>query len=87
MTATRLLTACDTVYFTQHDSPFLQEATRKSMKIQLLSDLHIEFEDYMYPDNDSDVVVLAGDIHTKDRGVKWAIENIAHKPILNWLRS
>jgi Icc-related predicted phosphoesterase len=52
------------------------------MKIQLLSDLHIEFEDYQYPECDSDIVVLAGDIHTKDRGVKWAMENIPDKPVI-----
>jgi len=52
------------------------------MKVQLLSDLHIEFEDYSYPESDCDVVVLAGDIHTKDRGVKWAIDNIKDKPVI-----
>ena len=52
------------------------------MKIQLLSDLHIEFQSYEYPDCDSDVVVLAGDIHTKGQGVKWAIENILDKPVI-----
>ncbi|TQV74506.1 phosphoesterase [Exilibacterium tricleocarpae] len=52
------------------------------MKVQLLSDLHIEFESYIYPDHDSDVVVLAGDIHAKDRGVKWAVQNIPHKPVI-----
>jgi len=52
------------------------------MKIQLLSDLHIEFESYGYPDVDSDVVVLAGDIHTKTHGVLWAIENITDKPVI-----
>lgn len=51
------------------------------MKIQLLSDLHIEFEDFDYPECECDIVVLAGDIHTKDRGVKWAMENIT-KPCL-----
>jgi len=52
------------------------------MKIQLLSDLHIEFEDYEYPESDCDIVVLAGDIHIKDRGVRWAIENIKDKPVI-----
>jgi Icc-related predicted phosphoesterase len=52
------------------------------MKVQILSDLHIEFEDYAYPQCDCDVVVLAGDIHTKDRGLKWALENIQDKPVI-----
>jgi len=46
------------------------------VKIQVLSDLHIEFQDFTYPSCDADVVVLAGDIHAKDKGVKWAVENI-----------
>ena len=33
------------------------------VKIQLLSDIHIEFEDFCYEETESDVVVLAGDIH------------------------
>ena len=52
------------------------------MKIQILSDLHIEFQDYTYQKCDADVVVLAGDIHTKDKGIKWAIENIVDKPVI-----
>jgi len=52
------------------------------MKIQLLSDLHVEFEHYTYQPTDCDVVVLAGDIHTKAQGVKWAMENITDKPVL-----
>ena len=52
------------------------------MRIQLLSDLHLEFEDHEYVNIDSDVVVLAGDIHIKNLGVKWAIENIKDKPVI-----
>jgi Icc-related predicted phosphoesterase len=52
------------------------------MKIQILSDLHVEFKDYEYQKCDSDVVVLAGDIHTKDRGIEWAIKNIEGKPVV-----
>jgi len=52
------------------------------MKIQVLSDLHIEFDDFEFQKSDSDVVVLAGDIHIKNKGVSWAIENIKDKPVL-----
>ena len=52
------------------------------MKLHLLSDLHIEFEDYRNSIPDCDAVVLAGDIHTKHSGVKWAIENIKHIPVI-----
>lgn len=36
-------------------------------KIKLLSDLHIEGFPFQYEDHDEDVVVLAGDIHTRNR--------------------
>ncbi|EGH04651.1 metallophosphoesterase [Pseudomonas amygdali pv. aesculi str. 0893_23] len=42
------------------------------MKIRVLSDLHLEFEPYAPVDVEADLVVLAGDIHTKNRGVEWA---------------
>lgn len=44
------------------------------MKIQLLSDLHLEFGGFTPPALDADVVVLAGDIHLKEKGVAWAKE-------------
>ena len=53
------------------------------MKIQLLNDLHIEFEDLTLPPCDSDIVILAGDIHVKSGGIDWIQRNIpAHKPVL-----
>jgi Icc-related predicted phosphoesterase len=42
------------------------------MKIQILSDIHNEFEIYEPKTCDADVVILAGDIHTKNRGIEWA---------------
>lgn len=59
----------------------LIEAT-KYMKIKLLSDLHLEFHEYIYQDCDCDIVVLAGDIHKGLNGIKWAIENISNKPVI-----
>ena len=52
------------------------------MKIQVLSDLHLEFDDFEFVETDADVVVLAGDIHVIDKGVWWAIENIKNKPVI-----
>jgi Icc-related predicted phosphoesterase len=52
------------------------------MKIQILSDLHLEFEDHHYLSCDCDVVVLAGDIATKGLGVKWALKHIKDKPVI-----
>lgn len=52
------------------------------MKVHVLSDLHVEFQDYQYQPCDADVVVLAGDIHTKNRGVTQAKQNIADIPVI-----
>lgn len=42
------------------------------MKIQIYSDLHLEFSPFEPPSMDADIVVLAGDIDVLMRGVKWA---------------
>lgn len=52
------------------------------MKILVLSDLHIEFEAYQVDRLGADVVVLAGDVHVKDKGLKWAINNISNIPVI-----
>ncbi|MFT5163738.1 MAG: Icc-related predicted phosphoesterase [Alteromonadaceae bacterium] len=52
------------------------------MKIQLLSDLHVEFADYQYCPTDAEVVVLAGDISVGERGLAWAMSQIKDKPVL-----
>jgi predicted phosphodiesterase len=52
------------------------------MKLQILSDLHIEFAPYEIVDTDADVVILAGDIHLGDKGFKWASENIKDKEVI-----
>jgi hypothetical protein len=49
----------------------------KSMKLQILSDLHLEMVKPPYswriPETEAEVVVLAGDIGVGLSGVKWAI--------------
>jgi predicted phosphodiesterase len=52
------------------------------MKIQVLSDLHIEFMPFKIHRNDADVIVLAGDIHNGIKGVEWALENIKQCPVI-----
>ncbi|MFI8743148.1 hypothetical protein ACQKD8_20175, partial [Pseudomonas sp. NPDC077405] len=47
------------------------------MHIHLLSDLHLEVSSYVPAATDADVVVLAGDIHTKARGVRWALDSFS----------
>lgn len=44
------------------------------MKLQIYSDLHSEFARFDPAPSDADVVILAGDIDLKSRGVKWANE-------------
>ncbi|KPW38774.1 hypothetical protein ALP45_01626 [Pseudomonas coronafaciens pv. atropurpurea] len=44
------------------------------MKVLLYSDLHNEFNRFIPPDVQADVVVLAGDIDLQARGVVWANE-------------
>ncbi|MNE32703.1 3',5'-cyclic adenosine monophosphate phosphodiesterase CpdA [compost metagenome] len=44
------------------------------MKLQIYSDLHLEFARFDPASSDADVVILAGDIDLKSRGVKWASE-------------
>lgn len=44
------------------------------MRLHILSDLHREFHAFAPSVRDADVVVLAGDIDIKCRGVKWAAE-------------
>ena len=42
------------------------------MKLRIFSDLHNEFARFVPAPSDADVVILAGDIDLKSRGVKWA---------------
>lgn len=42
------------------------------MKLLVLSDLHLEFSNLLFPANDADVIVLAGDIWKGDNGIFWA---------------
>jgi len=46
------------------------------MKIHVLSDLHTEFADFVPPETDADVVVLAGDIGSTDDLRKAAPDNV-----------
>lgn len=52
------------------------------MKIRILSDLHLEFQEWAPPDAQADVIVLAGDIHTGTRGVEWARRQFPVTPVV-----
>ena len=45
------------------------------MRLYILSDLHLECADFTPLIRDADLTILAGDIHTKRRGVAWAAAN------------
>jgi predicted phosphodiesterase len=48
------------------------ELEYSQMKVHVLSDLHLEFSEFVPPTTNADLVILAGDIDTKCRGVEWA---------------
>lgn len=50
------------------------------MKLNILSDLHLSRSILATPDNDADVVILAGDIARPEQAVKWASR--LDKPVL-----
>ena len=49
--------------------------------IHILSDLHLEFEDY-FPSVEADIVILAGDIHVGTGGFSWAREKFPDSEII-----
>ena len=52
------------------------------MKLHVLCDLHIEFGDLVVPDVGADAVVLAGDVHVKERGLQWIFDQRFKVPVL-----
>jgi Icc-related predicted phosphoesterase len=52
------------------------------LKIHILCDLHVEFGDFVPPVVGADVVVLAGDIHVKNRGLQWIFDQNFEVPVL-----
>ncbi len=57
-------------------------ALDESMKLHILNDLHIEFEDFAPPVTDADVVILAGDIGVGLEGLRWAKERFPDRPVI-----
>ncbi len=52
------------------------------MKLHILSDLHVEFGDFVIPDIGADLVVLAGDTHVGVRGVRWILDQGIEVPVI-----
>jgi predicted phosphodiesterase len=53
-----------------------------SVKIRIMSDLHVEFFDFVPAPVQADVVVLAGDILNEHRGLEWARRTFPDTPIV-----
>ncbi|WP_419663951.1 metallophosphoesterase [Desulfosarcina variabilis str. Montpellier] len=52
------------------------------MKLHIMSDLHVEFEDFSIPDVGADVVILAGDTHVGLRGLRWVLGKGLKVPVI-----
>ncbi|MEE9493716.1 MAG: metallophosphoesterase [Gammaproteobacteria bacterium] len=52
------------------------------MKLHVLNDLHIEFEDFEPPETNADVIILAGDIGVGSDGLHWAEQRLPNKPVI-----
>jgi Icc-related predicted phosphoesterase len=52
------------------------------MKLHILNDLHIEFEDFAQPVTDADIVVQAGDIGVGMEGLRWAEARFPDRPVI-----
>ena len=52
------------------------------MKLQILSDLHLEFGEVSVPRTDADVVILAGDIDVGVSGLAWARNCFPDCPVI-----
>jgi Icc-related predicted phosphoesterase len=52
------------------------------MKITIVSDLHLEFEPFEINTGETDLVILAGDIDIKGRGLEWIRKNFEGLPVI-----
>lgn len=52
------------------------------MKIHVLNDLHIEFGEFLIPETNADVIVMAGDIGVGLDGLEWLHAQKIQKPII-----
>ncbi|HTI69391.1 MAG TPA: metallophosphoesterase [Candidatus Limnocylindria bacterium] len=52
------------------------------MRIRVLSDIHLEFEDWVPPQVEADVVVIAGDLNKATRGLPWIKRHFPSVPVV-----
>ncbi len=56
---------------------------KKTLTLEIYSDIHLEFGDLKYKNNPkSDVVIMAGDIGLGLSGIEWIKKNIKNKPVI-----
>lgn len=53
-----------------------------TMRIRIFSDLHLEVSPWIPREVNCDLVIMAGDIHTKGRGVEWAVSEFKRTPVI-----
>ncbi|MDB5813854.1 MAG: putative metallophosphoesterase [Rhodocyclales bacterium] len=58
------------------------ESPATSLKLLILSDLHVEFAPFEPEPAAADVIILAGDIHIGRKGLEWAQRAFADKPVI-----
>jgi predicted phosphodiesterase len=52
------------------------------MRVHILSDLHLEFGPFDLPKVDADLVIAAGDVNTKMKGLKWLQMQFPSQPVV-----
>ena len=65
-----------------HGQVLISDEQDEHMKLHILNDLHIEFEDFTPPATDADVVILAGDIGVGMGGLRWARDRFPDRPVI-----
>ena len=65
---------------TQSEPPAHTSNRGRTLKLNILSDLHLGFGAFERPENDADVVILAGDISRPREAAAWAMR--FEKPVL-----
>ena len=72
---------CITAHYHQ-GQVLISHVSDEHMKLHILNDLHIEFEDFAPSATDADVVVLAGDIGVGMGGLRWARDRFPDRPVI-----
>jgi len=52
------------------------------VKLQIMSDLHLEVSEFVPDKTDADVVILAGDIASASDGIEWAEKEFPEQPVI-----